>query len=322
MLIFKPVLTGLILLLMPALAAAQNFPNQPIKMIVPFPAGGPNDIIARVIAPKMSELLKQSVVVENRAGQGGVVGTDVIARAKPDGYTIALSSAGALAISPNMEKVPYDTLKDFQPITLVGKVPEMMVVAPNVPVKDVQELIALAKSQPGKLQFASTGLGSLTHLAGEMFKLSAKVDMIHVPYSGAAPAINDVLGGRVTAIFLDLPVLLPHIESGKLKALALGTTKRVKLAPNVPTTAEVGMPELLAENWYGIVAPAGTPPDVVAALNKAAVDSMKDPGNIEKLLAQGVELVPQTPDEFRTFIDSEMKKWGKVVKDSGVPVSK
>ena len=313
---------GLFVLLTPALAVAQHFPDRTIRLIVPFPAGGPNDIIARVLGQKMSEILKQTIIIDNRGGQGGVIGTDLVAKAKPDGYTIAISSAGALAISPSMEKVAYDTLKDLAPVTLVAKVPEMLVVAENVPAKNMQELVALAKKQPGKLNFASSGPGSLPHLAGELFKLTAKIDIVHVPYRGAAPAVNDLLGGQVQMVFLDLPVLLPQVRAGKLRPIAVGTGKRVPTAPDVPTTAEVGMPSLLTENWYGMVAPAGTPKDVVATLNRAAVEAMKDPSVMSKLSSQGAILVGDTPDEFRTFIGSETAKWAKVIKDAGVPTQK
>ena len=309
-------------LLAPSLASAQGFPNQTIRLIVPFPPGGPNDVIARVIAQRMAEILKQTIVIENRSGQAGVFGTDVVAKAKPDGYTIGIVSAGALAISPSMEKVPYDTLKDLAPVTLVAKVPEMLVVATSVSASNMQELIALAKKEPGKLNFASSGAGSLPHLAGELFKLTAKIDITHVPYRGAAPAVNDLLGQHVQMVFLDLPVLLPQIKAGKLKPIAVGAPQRVPSAPDVPTTAEVGMPGLLTENWYGMVAPAKTPPEVIAALNKAAVEAMKDKAVIDKLSVQGATLVGNSPDEFRAFIDSETKKWAKVIKDAGVPVQK
>jgi tripartite-type tricarboxylate transporter receptor subunit TctC len=313
---------GLCILLTPALASAQNFPDHTIRLIVPFPPGGPNDIIARVVSQKMQAILKQTIVIDNRGGQGGVLGTDLVAKAKPDGYTIAIASAGALAISPSMEKVAYDTLKDLAPVTLVAKVPEMLVVAENVPAKNMAELVALAKKQPGKLNFASSGPGSLPHLAGELFKLTAKIDIVHVPYRGAAPAVNDLLGGQVQMVFLDLPVLLPQVKAGKLRPIAVGAEKRVPTAPDVPTTAEAGMPSLLTENWYGMVAPAGTPKDVVAALNKAAVEAMKDPDVVSKLSSQGAMLIGDTPDEFRAFIASETAKWAKVIKDAGVPTQK
>jgi len=309
-------------LLCPASAMAQDFPNKSIKLIVPFPPGGPNDIIARIIGKRMGEILKQTIVIENRPGQGGVIGTDVVAKSAPDGYTIGIVSAGALAISPSMEKVPYDTLKDLQPITLVAKVPEMLVVATSVPANNMKELIALAKAQPGKLNFASSGPGSLPHLAGELFKITAKIDIVHVPYRGAAPVINDMLGQHMQMVFLDLPVLLPQISAGKLKPIAVGAPARVPSAPDVPTTAEAGMPELQTENWYGMIAPARTPPPVVAVLNKAAIEAMKDPDVVSKLSSQGAILVGDTPDQFRSFIDSETKKWAKVIKDAGVPVQK
>src|SRR3954469_23846756 len=258
--------------LLPALAAAQEFPAKPIKLIVPFPAGGPNDVIARVIGQRMSELLKQPVVIDNRGGAGGVLATDILAKAKPDGYTIGITSAGALAINPGIEKVSYDTLQDLTPITLVAKVPEMLVVATSVPVTNMAELIALAKAQPGKLNFASSGPGSLPHLAGEFLKLTANIDIVHVPYRGAAPAVNDLIGQQVQLAFFDLPVLLPQIKAGTLRAIAIGAQERAPTAMDVPTTVEAGLPDLQTENWYGMLAPAGTPADVVARLNAATVE--------------------------------------------------
>jgi tripartite-type tricarboxylate transporter receptor subunit TctC len=319
--VLKALLIGL-MLLCPTLAMAQDFPNKPIKLIVPFPPGGPNDIIARVVGQRMSEIVKQPIVIENRSGQGGVTGTDAVAKSPPDGYTIAIASAGALAISPSMEKVAYETLKDLQPITLVATVPEMLVVATSVPANNMKELVALASAQPGKLNFASSGPGSLPHLAGELFKLTAKIDIVHVPYRGAAPAVNDLLAQQVQMVFLDLPVLLPQIKAGKLKPIAVGAPQRVPSAPDVPTTAEVGMPNLITENWYGMVAPAKTPPNVVAALNKAAVEAMKDPAVVEKLESQGAILGGDSPEHFAAFIDSETKKWAKVIKDAGVQTTK
>ena len=317
----RPLLIGLALLC-PGFALAQDFPNKSIRLIVPFPPGGPNDIIARVVGQRMSEILKQTIIVDNRSGQGGVIGTDVVAKAAPDGYTIGIVSAGALAISPSMEKIAYDTLKDLQPVTLVAKVPEMLVVATSVPAGNMKELVALAKSQPGKLNFASSGPGSLPHLAGELFKLTANINIVHVPYRGAAPAVNDLLAQQVQMVFLDLPVLLPQIKAGKLKPIAVGAPQRVASAPDVPTTAEAGMPNLLTENWYGMVAPAKTPPQVVAALNKAAVEAMKDKTVVDKLSSQGAILVGDSPEQFRAFIDSETKKWAKVIKDAGVHTEK
>jgi tripartite-type tricarboxylate transporter receptor subunit TctC len=261
-------------------------------------------------------------VIDNRGGQGGVLGTDAVAKATPDGYTIAISSAGALAISPSLEKVAYDTLKDLAPVTLVAKVPEMLVVASNVPAHDMGELIALARKQPGKLNFASSGPGSLPHLAGELLKLSAGIDLVHVPYRGAAPAVNDLLGQQVQMAFLDLPVLLPQVKAGALRGIAIGSPQRAPTAMEVPTTAEAGMPELRVENWYGMVAPAGTPPAVVAALNRIATEAMADASVKEKLASQGAELIGDTPEHFRGFIETEIAKWAKVIKDAGVATEK
>jgi tripartite-type tricarboxylate transporter receptor subunit TctC len=314
--------TGLSLLLPTTTAGAEDFPSHTIRLIVPFPPGGPNDIIARVVGQRMSEIAKQPIIIDNRGGQSGVLGTEVLTKAKPDGYTIVITSASSLAISPTMEKIAYDPLKDLQPITLVATVPEMLVVATNVPAKNMAELIALAKAQPGKLNFASSGPGSLPHLAGELLKLSAKIDIVHVPYRGAAPALNDMLGQQVQMVFLDLPVLLPQIRAGGLRAIALGAPQRAPTAMDVPTTAEVGVPDVLAENWYGMLAPAGTPPAIVARLNEIATEAMRDPAVKEKLAVQGAQLIGDSPEHFRAFIESETAKWAKVIKNAGVPTEK
>jgi tripartite-type tricarboxylate transporter receptor subunit TctC len=308
--------------LLPAVAAAQDVPSKPIKLIVPFPPGGPNDIIARVVGQRMSELIKQPVVIENRGGQGGVLGTDAVAKAAPDGYTIGIVSASSLVINPTMEKVPYDVAKDFAPVTLVTTVPEMLVVASNVAARDMGELVALARSQPGKLNFASAGVGGLPHLAGELFKLTARIDIVHVPYRGAAPAINDLLGQQVQMAFLDLPVLLPHIKSGMLRPIALGAPKRAPTSPEVPTTAEVGMPDLLIENWYGMIAPAGTPANIVNLLNRVTNEAMSEPQVKQKLADQGLTVAGDTPEHFRGYIGAETRKWAKVIKDAGVGTTK
>ena len=313
---------ALVLLLSAAPAGAQDFPSHQIRLIVPFPAGGPSDIIARVLGQRMSEITRQPVIIDNRGGQGGVLGTEVLAKATPDGYTIALSSAGALAISPTMERVTYDPLKDLQTITLVAKVPEMLVVTPDVPAKNMVELVALAKAKPGKLNFASTGPGSMPHLAGELLKLIAKVDIVHVPYRGAAPAVNDLLGQQVQMAFLDQPVLLPQIKAGGLRAIAIGAPERASTLPEVPTTAEVGMPDLLAENWHGMVAPAGTPAPIVAVLNRITTEALQDPTVKEKLAIQGATVVGDSPEHFHAFLESEITRWAKVIKDAGVATEK
>jgi tripartite-type tricarboxylate transporter receptor subunit TctC len=318
---FGRLLVTLALLASPAIAA-DEFPSKPIRLIVPFPPGGPNDIIARVIGQRMSEIVRQPVIIDNRGGQAGVLGTDAVAKAAADGYTIGIVSASAIVISPSMEKIAYDPQKDLQPITLVATVPEMLVVAKDVPATNMAELVALAKAQPGKLNFASAGVGGLPHLAGELFKLTAKIDIVHVPYRGAAPAINDLLGQQVQMTFLDLPVILPQIKAGNLKPIALGARERAKQAPDVPTTAEVGMPGLLIENWYGMIGPAGLPRDVLDKINRVAVEAMSDPNVKDKLGDQGLTLVPQTPEEFRQFITVEATKWSNVVKKAGLEGAK
>ena len=320
--VFGALAAALSVLLWPALAGAQDFPNKPIRLIVPFPAGGPNDIIARVVGQRMSELTRQPVLIDNRGGQAGVLGTDAVAKANPDGYTIGIVSASALVISPTMERVPYNVGRDFAPITLAVTVPEMLVVASNFPANNMAELVALAKAQPGKFNFASAGVGGLPHLAGELLKLTAKIDIVHVPYRGAAPAINDLLGQQVQMAFLDLPVLLPHIKAGTLRPIALGAPQRAPTAPDVPTTAEVGMPDILIENWYGMVAPAKTPNNIIAALNRIANEAMADPSVKEKLADQGLTVAGDTPEHFRGFVDAETKKWAKVIKDAGVEKTK
>ena len=307
----RTLLAALTLSLVPVAATAQDFPNKPIRLIVPFPAGGPNDIIARVVGQRMSELIKQPIVIDNRGGQGGVLGTDAVAKAAPDGYTIGIVSASSLVINPTLEKVPYDVAKDFAPVTLVTTVPEMLVVASNVPASNMKELIALAKAQPGKLNFASAGVGGLPHLAGELLKLTARIDIVHVPYRGAAPAINDLLGQQVQMAFLDLPVLLPHIKAGTLRPIALGAPKRAPTSPDVPTTAEVGMPDLLIENWYGMIAPGGTPSAIVTTLNRLANEAMSDPQVKQKLADQGLTVAGDTPGHFRDYIGTETQKWAK-----------
>jgi tripartite-type tricarboxylate transporter receptor subunit TctC len=309
-------------LLWPALAQAEDFPARSIRLIVPFPPGGPNDIIARLVGQRMSELTRQPVVIDNRAGQAGVLGTDAVAKANPDGYTIGIVSASSLVINPSLEKVAYDVAKDLAPVTLVVTVPEMLVVADNVPARNMAELVALAKAQPGKLNFASAGVGGLPHLAGELFKQTAGIDIVHVPYRGAAPAINDLLGQQVQMTFLDLPVILPHIKAGTLHPIALGARARAPTAPDVPITAEVGMPDLLIENWYGMIAPSKTPPAIVAALNRITNEAMNDPGVKQKLADQGLTVAGNTPDQFRGFIEAETTKWAKVIKDAGVTMEK
>lgn len=307
------------LLVLPQLAQAQSYPSKPIKLIVPFPAGGPADTIARVLTEKMAPLLGQPIILENRGGAGGVTGIGAVAKAEPDGYTIGLSSAGPLAITPALsETMPYDVHKDLKLLTQVVEVPELLVVADNVPAKTFGELITLAKSKPGKLNFASTGIGGVPHMAGELLKVSAGVDIEHVPYRGAAPAVNDLLGGHVNMMFADIPVLLGNVTAGKLRALAIGSARRAPSAPDVPTTAELGMPQVLANNWYGLVAPSGIPADVAARISSAAVEALNSAEVKDKLALQGATTVGSTGEQFSAHVKAEMEKWAQVGKAGGV----
>ena len=318
--ILPRLLFALAAVLLPAAAAvAQNFPVKPIKLVVPFPPGGPNDIIARAVGQRMSEIIGQPVTIDNRGGAGGVLGTDAVAKAEPDGYTIAITSAGALAISASLaEKVPYDSTRDLAAVTLVAKVPEMLVAATSVPVTNLAELIALAKAKPGQLNFASTGPGSMPHLAGELLKMSAKIDIVHVPYRGAAPVMNDLLGQQVQMVFLDLPILLPQVQAGKIRPIVMGAKERVPALKDVETTAEAGFPEILTENWYGMVAPGATPKAIIAKLNRVAVEAMRSPEVRDKLASQGAILVGDTPEEFAAYLKGEIAKWAGVVKAAGI----
>ena len=303
--------------LLTSAAFAQTWPERPIKLIVPFPAGGPTDTIARVVTQNMAETLGQTIVIDNRGGAGGVTGTDVVAKGAADGYTFVLSNAGALAILPSLQKMPYRPTVDLKPLTLVAKVPELLVVPASLSVSTLGEFLALARSKPGALNYASTGLGAVPHLAAELLKSAAKIDIVHVPFSGAAPAVNELLSGRVQMMFADIPVLLPHVQAGTLRALAIGSAQRSSLLPDVPTFIESGMPGVEADNWYGFALAAATPPAIAAKLHAAAVKAMRAPEVLKILSAQGVNLVGNTPEEFTAYILGETAKWGEVVRVSG-----
>lgn len=298
-------------------AEAQSWPERSIRLIVPFPAGGPNDIIARVVAQNMSETLGQSIIIDNRGGAGGVTGTDAVAKAAPDGYTIGITSTGSLAISQSLQRMPYVTLRDLKPITLIAKTPELLVVPSASAVKNVADFIKAAQAKPGGLNYASTGPGGMPHLAAELLKTAAKIDVVHLPYSGAAPAVNDLLAARTEMMFADIPVLLPHVQAGTLRAIAVGSLERVATLPDVPTMKEQGYPAVEAENWYGLVGPAALPPDVVAKLHAAAVKALAAPDVKQKLSSLGAILVGNSPEEFAAYIASETTKWAEVVRISG-----
>jgi tripartite-type tricarboxylate transporter receptor subunit TctC len=314
--------TSLASTLLPGSGAwAQAYPSRPVRLIVPFPSGGPVDLAARIVAQALSEELKASVVVENRAGAGGVVGTDAVAKAAPDGYTLGFSSTGAVAVNVTLvPNNPYDSRKDFAPVSVVAGVPTLLCVHPSLPVRTVPELVALAKSKPGDLNFGSSGPGGTPHLSGERFKLRTGVNIAHVPYRGAAPAVTALLAQEVEMTFLDLPVLLPHVQERRLRALAVTSPTRFPGLPDVPTFAEAGVDGMEIENWYAILAPAGTAADRVTRLHAATAAAFAKPEVARQFTSQGARLIVSPPDEALTFIRAEVERWGDVVRTAGVKV--
>ena len=301
-------------------AQAQTYPVKPIRIIVPFAPGGGADIIARILAQKMTDSWGQQVVVDNRAGASGNIGNELVAKAAPDGYTLLMASS-ALAINPSVYKsVPYDAVRDFAPITRPALLPNILVVHPSLPVKTVKDLVVLAKSKPGQISYASAGAGTGTHLAGEMFKIMAGVDMVHVPYKGGGAVISDLLGGQVALTFATLPSVMPYVKAGRLRAVAMTTTQRWPGLPEVPTIAESGLPGFEISTWIGLLAPAGTPKDVVGNLHGEMVRILKLPDVRERFESLGMEPVGDTPDQFAQYIRSELAKYAKVVKQSGARV--
>ncbi len=304
--------------LIPAAASAQGFPSKPIKLIVPFPAGGPADLFARALGGGMSAELGQQVVIENRAGASGLTGVEALAKSAPDGYTIGLNSAAALSAIPFMvSKMPFDWQKDLALLTLVVKVPEVLVVHPSLGVSTLPELIAYARANPGKINYGSAGVGTFTHLAVELLKAAAGIELAHVPYRGAAPAVNDLLGGHVQLAVLDTPVLLPHIRSGEVKALAVTSATRSHALPEVPTTAEAGLASVNSDNWYGLSAPAGVAPDILDKLHSAATAVLRSDAIKQQLASQDAVPSPVTPAQFAAFVKAEQAKWRPIVIATG-----
>jgi tripartite-type tricarboxylate transporter receptor subunit TctC len=299
-------------------AFAQAYPSKPIRLVVGFPAGGPADIFGRTFAHALGAQLGQQIVVENKSGVGGVLGIDSVAKAQPDGYTLGFNNQGSVAMAPySLSSMPYDPKRDLALITTVVKVPEVIVVHPSVPVKTLAELIAYAKANPGKINYGSAGAGGITHLAGELLKTEAKIDIVHVPYKGAAPAVNDLLGGQVQMGFFDVPVVLPHIRAGKLKALALTSAKRAPSLPDVRTTGEEGYPNVISDNWYGLVAPAKTPAAVLKRVHDASIAALKSPELLDQFAKVSGIAAPSTPQEYASFLGEEQKRWGGIIKAIG-----
>jgi tripartite-type tricarboxylate transporter receptor subunit TctC len=283
-------------------------------MIVPFPAGGPADIFGRGLAQGMTAELGQPVIIENLGGVGGVLGVDRAVKSSPDGYTLGFNSGSTLSIAPfSFAKMPYDVKKDFALITLVVRVPEVLAVHPSLPVSSVDELVAYARKNPGRVNFGSAGGGSITHLAGELLKSEAKIDLVHVPYKGAAPAVNDLLGGQVQMGIFDVPILLGHVRSGKLKALAVTSATRAPTLPDVPTTAEASYPNVTSDNWYGLIMPAATPADIQKRVHSAAVAALKSPAVAEQFAKVGGLASPGTPQDYASFLAAEQAKWSRIV---------
>jgi tripartite-type tricarboxylate transporter receptor subunit TctC len=302
-----------------ASAQAQTFPNRPITLVIPFAPGGSTTIVGRGVADKMGELLGEKVVVDNRPGAGGTVGTKAVAKSEPDGYTLVLGYTGTLAIGPSLYKnVGYDPRKDFAPIGMIGNAPNSLVVNPSFPAKTLAELIAYAKTNPGKVNFGSAGAGTASHITGEYFARTAGVTLVHIPYKGTGPALTDLLGGHIPMAVAPIPASHANVAAGKLRALAVTSTARSSLLPDVPTVAEAALPGFDASLYYGLAAPAGTPRPIIDKLNKALRDALGSDEVRKQLTNDGTEITPGTPENYAEFIDKDEKKWAGLVKASGV----
>ncbi|MGZ8153706.1 MAG: Bug family tripartite tricarboxylate transporter substrate binding protein [Burkholderiales bacterium] len=300
-------------------AGEQSYPVKPVRMVIPFPPGGTTDILGRIASQKLSEALGQQVVPDNRSGASGNIGTEQVAKAPPDGYTLLTAPGSTLTIHPSLyAKLGFDPLRDFAPVTILAGVPNLLVVHPSLPVRNVKELIALAKSKPDQLNYASTGAGQSTHLSMELFKNMAGVKIVHVPYKGSAPAVTDLLGGHVPMMFDNMPSALPHVKAGKLRALGVSTSKRSPTAPDVPTVAESGLPDFDVTVWFAVLAPAATPRDIVTRLNRVLVKALQGADVREKLASQGAEPIGNTSEQFTGQIKADLAKWAKVVKAANI----
>jgi tripartite-type tricarboxylate transporter receptor subunit TctC len=304
-----------------AASGAADYPVKPITLMIGFAPGGPSDVMARILTRKMEEILKQPLVIENRAGAGGSIAGAAVARAAPDGYTVLLGTGSLLAINVSLYKnLGYDPEKDFEPISVIGTQTNVLYLHPSVPAKSLAELIAHAKANPGKLSFGSGGNGTPAHLAGELLKIEAKIDITHVPFRGTGPALQSVIGGHVPMAFNPPSPLLPHIQSGAIRPVAITTLKRTAVLPEIPTIAESGFPGFEATTWHALVAPAGTPKDVIAALHRAIAATVNDPAVRKQLIELGIDVVGSTPEELRAYLKAEIPKWAAVVKASGAKV--
>ncbi|MGE5522871.1 MAG: tripartite tricarboxylate transporter substrate binding protein [Rhodospirillaceae bacterium] len=304
-------------LAVPAAGHAQTYPARPIRFIVPFPPGGGNDIVGRIVATRLSERLGQQIVVDNRGGAGGTIGTDLLAKAPPDGHTLLINNVSLAVNATLIPKLPYDTLKDLEPVSLVGRQPNILVVYPGVAARSVQELLAMARAKPGELAYGSGGIGTASHLATELLKLMTGVNLVHVPYKGLGPALTDLMGGRLQLIISTLASALPYVKAERMRPLAVTTARRSPFFPELPTMNEAGVKGYEFSTWYAIVAPRGTPADIVRRLNSELAQVLQSPAVKEQFAAQGLEPTPSTPAELGTYLRSEVAKWGKVIRASG-----
>ena len=301
-----------------AVAQPQNYPNKPIRMVVPWPPGGPTDMVGRIVGQEMSRAWGQQVIVDNRPGASGMIGADIVAKAVPNGYTILMAYTPEIVITRSLFKsMTYDPVKDLAPVILVATTPMILVTHPSLPAKNVKELVALAKSRPGQLPYGSAGNGSPQHLAGELLKSMAGIDMVHVPYKGAAPALADLLGGHVAMYFSGMLAAMPHVKAGKLRAIAVSTAKRSPAAPDVPGVAESGMRDFDISTWYGVLVPAATPKDIIGKLNAEFFRVLTLPEVTKQLAREGAETAPDSPEQFGRFIQSEIAKFSRIIKESG-----
>ena len=316
----KLILVVVLLIFVVSVSAAENtYPSRPVRLIAPFSAGGGVDIVARLVAQRLSEKWGQQVVVDNRTGATGIIGTDLAAHATPDGYTLLMGNAATHAVNVSLfKKLPYDAIRDFVPITLVGRVPEMLVVHPALPASSVQELIALAKSKPGELTFGSAGSGSPPHLAGELFQSLAKIRLVHIPYKGSAPALTDLIAGQINMYFSNILSAVPYVKGGRLRGLGVTSAKRSIVAPDIPAIAEAGLPGYEDYNWYGVLAPKGTPKAIVDKLHTDIVHVVKSTDVEDRLTKDGAEVIANTPAEFAKFIREEIQKYAQIIKQSGL----
>lgn len=313
-------LCTLLILSLASIAAAQPYPNRPIRFIVPFPPGGGNDAMARIIGQKFTDAFGQQVVIDNRGGAAGNIGTEIAARAAPDGYTLMLASSST-TITPSLyKKLSYVPLRDFQGITQVATMPNVLVIHPSVPAHNMKELVALAKASPGKLSYGSGGVGSGNHLASELFKSLAKIDLVHVPYKGASIALTHILSGEIDVVTVTVPATIPFINGGRLRGLAVLAKKRQPTIPGVPTSAEQGYPELLMDAWYGVIVPAGVRADIIERLNSELVKIMHPPEIVKQLAKVGIETVTSTPAAFQAFLKTETEKWARVIREAKIRV--